>query len=456
MKIVILNGSPKGENSNTMQYMKYILKHRPGYEYKIFDVGRDIKKIEKDQDRLADIIGEMRSADGIVWAFPLYHLSVPSQLMRLIELISPDGASGAFQDKYAAALTTSIHFYDDLAHNYIRAVSEDLGLRYVDGFSAEMEDLRNPLWRKRLLAYFDHFVDSIEQQAPAERKYAPVHGSINEYAPLGLNAPVSIGSRRIVLITDTADGDVNLSRMVDVFRRSIGGQVDVIDLNQVDMAGGCLGCMRCADDNVCVYKDGLRNVFYENMTSADAIVFAGSIHGRYLSSRWKMFFDRGFVNGHCPIMSGGQYGYIISGPLRQLPDLRRELEARAQLSDNHLAGFVTDEYDDPAEVTALIQRLASEISMGIEKNYQLPHTFLNVGGNLLFRDFIYRMGWFFRADARYYKKHGLFDYPQKKYKVRAQGSVMKVLMSSRRFRKMIYSGSVQHNAREYQQMVDAD
>jgi hypothetical protein len=283
-----------------------------------------------------------------------------------------------------------------------------------------------------------------------------VSGSIKEYTHSGLKAPVGIGNRRIVLITDTGDGDVNLSRMVEVFRHSIEGRLDVVDLNQVEIAGGCLGCIRCGDNNVCVYRDGLRNVYYEQMAGADAIVLAGSIRGRYLSSRWKMFFDRGFVNGHCPIMSGGQYGYIISGPLRQLSDLREELEARAQMSDNHLAGIVTDEYDDPAEVTALIQQLASEIAMGMEKNYRLPHTFLNVGGNLLFRDFIYRMGWIFRADARYYKKHGLFDYPQKKYKTRVQGSVMKVLMSSGRFRKMIYSRATEHNAREYQQMVDAD
>src|SRR5208337_860704 len=173
MRILVLNGSPKGEFSITIQYMKYIIKHRPGHEYKILDIGRDIKKIEKDQERLAAIIGEMKAADGIVWAFPVYHLSVPSQLMRLIELITPAGASGAFKDKYTAVLTTSIHYYDNLAHNYARAVSEDLGLRYVDGFSAEMEDLRNPLWRKQLLAYFDRFVDSIEEHAPTERKYAP-------------------------------------------------------------------------------------------------------------------------------------------------------------------------------------------------------------------------------------------------------------------------------------------
>jgi hypothetical protein len=36
MKIVVLNGSPKGEYSVTLQYVHYIQKKFPGHEWKIF------------------------------------------------------------------------------------------------------------------------------------------------------------------------------------------------------------------------------------------------------------------------------------------------------------------------------------------------------------------------------------------------------------------------------------
>ena len=73
------------------------------------------------------ILGKIKDADGIVWSFPLYHYLVPSQLMRFIEIVSERKPGEAFLGKYATALTTSVHFYDHIAHNYINAVSEYQG-----------------------------------------------------------------------------------------------------------------------------------------------------------------------------------------------------------------------------------------------------------------------------------------------------------------------------------------
>ena len=219
MKIVILNGSPKGEYSNTIHYVKYIMKHRPGHEYDIIEVGRDIKKIEKDAGIFDAIIGKIKDADGILWSFPLYHYSVPSQLMRFIELVSERKSEGAFHDKYATALTTSVHFYDHLAHHYVHAVSEDLGMKYVEGFSAEMDDIMKPEWRQQMLLFFDHFTAMIEGHAPVEKKYAPISAETKEYVPGEVKSPVSIGDKKVVLITDARKEDVNLGRMVEVFKR---------------------------------------------------------------------------------------------------------------------------------------------------------------------------------------------------------------------------------------------
>lgn len=456
MKIVIVNGSPKGEFSNTIHYVKYIAKYRQGHEYRIIEVGRDIKKIEKEAEKFDEIISDIRTADGILWSFPLYHYSVPSQLMRFIELIDERGAAGAFKDKYATALSTSVHFYDHLAHDYVQAVSEDLSMRYVEGFSAEMQDIQKPEWRRQLLLFFDHFTDAIAAQAAVEKKYAPVTHDIKEYVPAPVGSPVSIGDKKVVLITDAKNDDVNLGRMIDVFKKSIDGPIDVINLNEIEIAGGCLGCIRCGNQNICVYKDGLRSVYYERISGADAVVFAGTVRGRSLSSRWKMFFDRSFVNGHVPLVAGAQYGYIISGPMRQLPHLREEFEARAQGNRNHLAGIVTDEYDDPARITALVRQLAAELASGMRTDYHPPPTFLGVGGHLLFRDLIYGLSGIFRADDRYYRKHGLYDYPQKDYRRRAQNFALKLALSSDRIRKQFYARAMRESAKTYQKAVDTN
>ena len=110
MKIAVLSGSPKGEYSITLQYVRFLQKKFFQHELKILHISREIKKIEKDPQFFREIIDEVRSADGLLWAFGLWVLSIPAQYMRFIELITERDAEDAFQNKYAAALSTSIHY----------------------------------------------------------------------------------------------------------------------------------------------------------------------------------------------------------------------------------------------------------------------------------------------------------------------------------------------------------
>ena len=43
-----------------------------------------------------------------------------------------------------------MHFYDHTAYNYIQAVSEDFGMRHIQGLCSEMEDLKNKRGRSQL------------------------------------------------------------------------------------------------------------------------------------------------------------------------------------------------------------------------------------------------------------------------------------------------------------------
>jgi len=141
MKIIVLNGSPKGEDSITLQYVAYIRKHFPQHDFSIIHVSQRIKKLERDLEAFQEIIDEVRSADGVLWSFGLWALCVTAQYMRFIEMISERGAEDAFDHKYAAVITTSIHFYDHTAHNYMRAVCEDLNMKYVDSISLDIIDM---------------------------------------------------------------------------------------------------------------------------------------------------------------------------------------------------------------------------------------------------------------------------------------------------------------------------
>ena len=60
MKIAVLNGSPKGNISVTMQYVHFIQKKFPQHELKIFNISQEIRKIERDEKAFQGIIDEVR------------------------------------------------------------------------------------------------------------------------------------------------------------------------------------------------------------------------------------------------------------------------------------------------------------------------------------------------------------------------------------------------------------
>lgn len=438
MKIIVLNGSPKGNISVTMQYVLFIQKKFPQHELKILNISQEIKKIERDEKAFQGIIDEVRSSDGVLWAFPLYFLLVPSQYKRFIELIWERGAEDVFKNKYTAVLTTSIHFYDHTAHNYMNAICDDLDMRYVGSFSADMYDLLKEKERRKLILFAEHFFEAIENNVATSKNFQPVTHSKFDYVPGDVENKIDVGGKKVVIVTDSEDSQTNLGRMIERFRTCFSRELEVINLHDVDIKGGCLGCLQCGYDNNCSYgdKDGYMEFYNTKIKTADVLVFAGTIKDRYLSSRWKMFFDRSFFNGHTPTLMWKQMGFIISGPLSQIPNLRQIMEAHIELQQANLVDFITDEYEDSSGIDALLQGFAERLIRFAGEGYIKPATFLTVGGQKLFRDAIWGgLRPTFQADHRFYKKHGVYDFPQKHYRMRIQVGIFMLLTKMPAFRK---------------------
>ncbi len=442
MKIVVLNGSPKGDISVTMQYVHFLQKKFPQHELKILNISQRIQVIGKDEKAFRETIDEVRLADGVLWAFPLYLLLVHSHYKRFIELIFERGVEDAFRGKYTAALSTSIHFYDHTAHNYINAICDDLDMKYMGAFSADMYDLLEEKKRETLTLFAEHFFGAIENNAPATKNFQPVPRSQFDYVPGDVESKVDTGGKKVVVLTDSADSQTNLGKMIERFSRSFSGEVEVINLNDVDIKGGCLGCIQCGYDYSCSYgdKDGYIEFFNTKVRPADVLVVAGTIKDRYLSSRWKLFFDRSFFNNHTPTMAGKQLGLIISGPLRRIPNLRQIFEAWFEFQQGNIVDFITDEDEASAQIDRQLQSLAERLIRFANEGYVKPATFLGVAGTKIFRDDIYsRLRFPFQADHRFYRRHGLYDFPQKDYKSRITNSMLMLLTKVPPMRKEIYT-----------------
>ena len=188
MKIVVLNGSPKGLVSVTMQYVLWLQKRFPTHEFTILDVCHDLKRLEDDERAFGDVLGEIEAADGVLWAFPLYYLLVHAHYKRFIELLFERGARAAFDGKYAAILTTSIKFFDHTAHAYVHGIADDLGMTFVGSYSAKMYDLLEAPERDRLALFVEGFLQAIEDGAAFPRQFPPVIPREFHYEP-GAPAP---------------------------------------------------------------------------------------------------------------------------------------------------------------------------------------------------------------------------------------------------------------------------
>lgn len=438
MHITVLNGSPKGDTSVTMQYVNFIAKKFPEHDLKIINISQHIKPIEKNEARFKSIVADMESSDLVIWAFPVYVCLVPSQLKRFIELLFERKATGKLLNKYSTAITTSVHFFDHTAHNYIQAISEDMGMQHISGFSADMQDLMKPEGREKLLQFTSHVFHTVERGNRVAKVYSSLPVSDFIYNPGTTKELISTEGKKILVITDITPGQDNLERMVERFCKSFSEPVKIINLRELDIKGGCLGCYACGYDNTCVYsgKDGFSDFYKTQVGAAEIVIFAGAIQDRYLSSMWKCYFDRVFFNTHIPTLTGKQIGLIISGPLRHIPNLRQIFESYSDWQQANLASIVTDESEDDTLIDEHLKTLAQSAVEYSREGYFKPRSFLGIAGMKLFRDEVWgRIRFVFQADHRYYKKHGYYDFPQKDFKMQGVNLVLCQLMKIPAFRK---------------------
>jgi multimeric flavodoxin WrbA len=439
MKIAVLNGSPKGNISITMQYINYIQKKFPVHELKIFNISQRIIKIENDEKSFNEIFDYIKTSDAVIWAFPLYVFLVASQYKRFIELIWERKIENVFENKFAAILTTSIHYFDHTAHNYMHSICDDLNMKFIGGYSAEMMDLEKEDKRENLVKFASNFFESIEKNIYSMKYYRPLSKSEYKYIP-GNSVEKIKTEKKVLILTDSKENDSNLINMVKKFKNSFSGEIETINLYDIDIKGGCLGDIRCGRANECNYanSDGFMEFYKTKVMKADIIIFSGAIKDRYLSSKWKQFFDRSFFNTHAPVLIGKQIGFLISGPLSQIPNIAEIMDGYVELQKANNAGFVSDESCSNIEIDESISILAGKIIKFSELSYVKPSTFLGVGGIKIFRDEMYsNLRFPFKADHKYYKKNGVYDFPNRKYKQIFAGIILNMLNNISSFRKEI-------------------
>lgn len=402
-KVLVLNGSPKGNNSITLQTSKYLELIFGQLKFDYYNVGARIKALEKNMD---EVVAKIKESDLVIFSYPVYTFIAPYQLHRFIELLKERKLD--LSDKYATQISTSKHFYDWTAHRYIEDNAFDLGFKYVKGLSADMDDLTTKQGQKQAKDFLSYVLFCAENEI-----YENNVKIYTEPKKVSVTYPTVTENKEngdIVIITDCEDDNKQLADMIALFQAKVSRKTRIENIAKFPFKGGCLGCFNCAQTGKCIYVDKFDEYLRNTIQTADAIVYAFTIKDHSMGSQFKLYDDRQFCNGHRTVTMGMPIGYLVSGNLSEEENLNNIIVGRANVGGNFLAGVATDEIDPDGEIT----KLAKSLDYALDTRYVPPQNFLGVGGMKIFRDLIWQMQGLMKADHKFYKKHGQYDFPQKK------------------------------------------
>ena len=90
-KVVIVNASPKGEYSLTLQYARYLVTREPNIDWSIIHVGEQLTDMEYEKAWFDGSLALLEQCKAVIWATPVYTMLVPWQLIRFFDLVRQAG-----------------------------------------------------------------------------------------------------------------------------------------------------------------------------------------------------------------------------------------------------------------------------------------------------------------------------------------------------------------------------
>ena len=447
MNILVINGSPKGNNSITLQTLLFLEKIFTEHKFSFLNAGQKIKYYEKNFNEIKE---EFEKANVVIFSYPVYTFLAPYQLHRFIELLKENNID--VKDKFATQFTTSKHFYDTTAHKFIEENCLDLGFKYIRGLSADMEDLIKKEGQDDAVNFFNYLIFSIENNLYTQNiNSKPKAQTIYKRRFDNDNFENKDNSKDILILSNASKDDENLINIIEDFKNIFPYKTREINIREYNFHGGCLGCFGCAITGKCVYKDGFDDFLRNEIQKADAIIYAFTIENHYTHSSFKLYEDRQFCNGHRTVTEGMPIGYIISGDYDSEYNLQTLIESRAEVGGNFLTYIAND---DNKDIYNELEKLSSIMKYAIDNKCTRPKNFYGVGGMKIFRDLIYVMQGLMKEDHKYYKKHNIYDFPQKQRMKMLQIKLVGALISIPSMQKKMKNKMNEYILMPYKKIID--
>ncbi|MFI3142095.1 MAG: NAD(P)H-dependent oxidoreductase [Clostridia bacterium] len=404
MNVLVFNASPKGKFSVTVQTSLFLQAKYKKDTFEFINAGQKFRKYGRDFTEVREAI---EKADIIVFSYPVYTFIAPYQLHKFIEIMKAQGID--FSDKFATQITTSKHFYDVTAHKYIEENCNDMNFKFINGLSADMDDLLTENGQRQASEFWERVRFQVSENI-CEKPLAGPKQVYTKYDRQLTETIAKSSSKKVTIVTNCEKDDHDLQNMIEDFRTILPYESKVFNIVEHRIDGGCLGCFGCVSTAKCIYKDGFDEYLRtEIQAKSDAIVYAFTIKDHSMGASFKMYDDRQFCNGHRTVTVGMPIGYIINGNLDYEANLRFIIEGRADVGETPLS-YVAYKGDEMKEE---IVKLSKKLSYLLKAEIMPTRNFYGIGGMKIFRDLIFVMKGMMKADHKFYKSHGMYDFPQK-------------------------------------------
>ncbi len=369
MIVAVLNASPHGEYSATLQHVRFLATRSPGDEVRVLHVGSEVETYCQPGEAWQRLLDTIAQSHLLLVCFPVYLAMAPAQLVRLLESLRAEGGD-CLRGKPVALLCTGEGFGIPLALRSLRGALETRGCLPVGEWAGEPDGFLRPEGQGRLLAFWQELHWAVERgmgQAatggePSGYVYSPT-GS----ARLGIPDQVSkTTGRSTVLVTDCEREHASLRSMINTFKLLYPLTIREVSISSFYGARGCIGCNRCAHSRRCIHADGFEDLIENHLKPADALAFAAPVAGRLIGSAWKVIFDRLLMTGRWEATRGKPAGWLLSGALSREGALCDWLQAVGGAQGLALVGMASDEAAEDLQVTDNLLQLAERLAWRVE------------------------------------------------------------------------------------------
>lgn len=370
MKIILIEGSNRGEESASFDYARRLMKSADkSFRFEILEVGKYIKVLEENRAFFDSYMDAVKESDAVIWLVPVRNLLPSYEICHFLYLIDSRNAGQFAENKYTTALFTSSFFSHRDAEAYLSAACQTWNMNYLRGYHCRPDAVFRKGEAQRWKRFTDEFFEKVRTQFPCEKFHFLSSERSLPFKPTTFSSvPQKESEKKVLLLTSYGEKNSNLQKMIETWNAHFPYPTEIVNLARLPLLFPCSGCMNCFQGGGCSVNDSIAKTVYPLYQDADAVIFASDICCGLFHPQVKLFLDRIFISTFLNRNKPKMTVYLFSGSLKNKISLEKYIRKKTILHGDRLVGIVSDEEKSAKQISDNIIRLATAVAERLEND----------------------------------------------------------------------------------------